>query len=158
MKGNAESALYPGVTVWLACYLKGRYPKCHMLARDTHRMELSAFLRRERLHHEFKDYDAYEIQVDVTGIVWTRDPIRLAFVECKVAPIVRIPRAAVDQTMSLGMSRRVLFTDSSKDLTVFLAVKAFPRITAENIHIVCSGDLVPEFFELNRRFCVTFRP
>jgi hypothetical protein len=87
MKRDAEIGLYPEVATWLARYLRGRYPKAIVVAYDTHSMELAAFLRRENLHGLFKDYDAYEIQVDVTGIVQTPDSIRLAFIECKVGPI-----------------------------------------------------------------------
>ena len=87
MTRNPETGLYPEVASWLDRYLRGRYPKATVAAHDTHSMELSAFLRRENLHAPFKDYDAYEIQVDVTGIVKTPDSIRLAFVECKIGPI-----------------------------------------------------------------------
>jgi hypothetical protein len=48
---------------------------------------LAAFLRGENIHKLVKGYDAYEIQVDVTGMVRTGDLIRLAFVECKIGPI-----------------------------------------------------------------------
>jgi hypothetical protein len=87
MMRDSETSLYPSVALWLGRYLKGRHPKATTTAHDTHSMELSAFLRKENLHAQFKDYDAYEIQVDVTGIVQTRDSVRLAFVECKVGPI-----------------------------------------------------------------------
>ena len=46
---------------------------------------LSPFLRAEKLHIHFKDSSAYEIQVDVTGVIQTKGAVRLAFVECKTA-------------------------------------------------------------------------
>ena len=54
---------------------------------DTHSVDLSSFLRKEGLHRHFKDYTAYDIQVDVTGVIETTLTVELAFVECKVGPI-----------------------------------------------------------------------
>jgi hypothetical protein len=87
MRSHPEIRLYPEVASWLARYLGGRYPRATVAALDTHKMELSTFLRKEKLHAQFGDCDAYEIQVDVTGIVKTKESVRLAFVECKVGPI-----------------------------------------------------------------------
>lgn len=87
MTRNPELALYPQVSKWLDRILRDRHPRAEVAAYDTHSMDLSAFLRREGLHSLFKDCDAYEIQVDVTGIVRTEKSINLAFVECKVGPI-----------------------------------------------------------------------
>jgi len=84
---DPETALYPEVASWLIRHLRGRHPRATVHAQDTHSMDLSTFLRRQNIHSQFKDYDAYEIQVDVTGIVQSTDGIRLAFVECKVGPI-----------------------------------------------------------------------
>jgi hypothetical protein len=82
-----EELLYPGVAAWLAAHLKGMHPRAKVTAQDTHSTDLSAFLRKEGLHRSFKDYTAYEIQVDVTGVIETRLSVELAFVECKVGPI-----------------------------------------------------------------------
>jgi hypothetical protein len=82
-----EFELYPQVAAWLIQHLKASHPKARVTAYDTHLTDLSGFLRKQKLHQVFKDYDAYEIQVDVTGIVETREAARLAFVECKVGPI-----------------------------------------------------------------------
>lgn len=87
MTCDAETGLYPDVVSWLGKYLHSRYRKAEVTAHDTHKVELSAFLRKENLHVQFGDCDAYEIQVDVTGIVKTKESVRLAFVECKVGPI-----------------------------------------------------------------------
>lgn len=87
MSRDPESVLYPQVASWLSSYLHGRYPRASVAAFDTHAVDLAGFLRKEGIHHYFKDCEAYEIQVDVTGIVRTGETIRLAFVECKVGPI-----------------------------------------------------------------------
>ena len=82
-----ERLLYPEVAKWLAQYLQGRRPKANVTAHDTHSADLSAFLLRQGLHKHFADYSAFEIQVDVTGVVETPKTVELAFVECKIAPI-----------------------------------------------------------------------
>lgn len=87
MKKEKEKQLYEGVAEWLASHLQARNPRARVSAHDTHSIELSDFLRRERLHHYFENSEANEIQVDVTGIVQQRDLVRLAFVECKAGPI-----------------------------------------------------------------------
>lgn len=87
MRRDPESTLYPHVANWLSHYLRDRFRKAEVTAHDTHKIELAAFLRREGLHNFVKGYDAYEIQVDVTGVVRNRDSVRFAFVECKAGPI-----------------------------------------------------------------------
>jgi hypothetical protein len=77
----------PHVTEWLALNLKSGHPKARITTADTHKTELSSFLRAKNLNRRFSDSDAYEIQVDVTGIVEGRDFVKLAFVECKIGPI-----------------------------------------------------------------------
>lgn len=84
---SKESDLYPRVAHWLARHLQGKYPRAKVSAHDTHRSELASFLRKEKLHRHFKNSEAYEIQVDVTGVVEGRDFVKLAFVECKVGEI-----------------------------------------------------------------------
>src|SRR5260370_29668382 len=87
MSALLESELYPHVAEWLALNLKSSHPKAKITTSDTHKTELSSFLREKNLNRRFSDSDAYEIQVDVTGIVEGRDFVKLAFVECKIGPI-----------------------------------------------------------------------
>lgn len=87
MRHDREFTLYEPVAAWLAGYLRDRFPRAAVAAHDTHRSELAAFLRAENLHKFVEGYDAYEIQVDVTGVVQTEKSVRFAFVECKVGPI-----------------------------------------------------------------------
>ena len=87
MTTHQESDLYHGVAEWLAFHLQSKHPRAKVAAYDTHKTELSAFLKRKNLGSRFKDCDAYEIQVDVTGIVEGRNFVRLAFIECKLGPI-----------------------------------------------------------------------
>ncbi len=87
MTRAVEEELYPDVAEWLARHLRGKYRGASVETHDTHRLLLSAFLRTVDLHNSFKDSQAYEIRVDVTGVVRTRSAVRLAFVECKTGPI-----------------------------------------------------------------------
>ena|SRR5690348_8992385 len=87
MTRNPELALYPQVSEWLARSLRGRHPRAEVAAFDTHSTDLATFLRKEGPHSFFSDCDAYEIQVDVTGVVKTQKAISLAFVECKIGPV-----------------------------------------------------------------------
>ena len=87
MSRTSEAALYPRVAKWLGRYLEGGYPRARVRTYDTHRTDLSSFIRRQGLQRHLPDFAAYEIQVDVTGVVETRESVILAFVECKMAPI-----------------------------------------------------------------------
>jgi hypothetical protein len=87
MKNRLESELYPSVASWLSGHLRDKFPKATVTTHDTHSSDLSAFLRRRSLQSKFSDCDAYEIQVDVTGLVEADDFVKLAFVECKLGPV-----------------------------------------------------------------------
>jgi hypothetical protein len=87
MRKRLEDELYPGVATWLALHLRGKFPRADVNTYDTHSVDLRTVLRQRGLHGRFQDSDAYEIQVDVTGVVQDKDKVRLAFVECKVGPI-----------------------------------------------------------------------
>lgn len=78
-----ESAMYPDVCGWLRGILRARFPKTPLHVADTSRVTLANHLERESLAEFFPDYQTYEINVDVSGIVQTRKPT-LAFVECKI--------------------------------------------------------------------------
>ncbi len=79
-----EHAMYPEVCEWLQGVWKSRFPKSARVVADTSRMTLSNYLEQEGLTELFPDYQTYEINVDVTGVVKRRNPA-LAFVECKLS-------------------------------------------------------------------------
>jgi hypothetical protein len=87
MRNRLESELYPRVAGWLDAHLRGKFPKATVTTHDTHSADLCAFLRRKSLQSKFRDCDAYEIQVDVTGVVEGDNFVKLAFVECKMGPV-----------------------------------------------------------------------
>lgn len=78
-----ERAMYPEVCVWLRNVLTSQFPRSTVIVADTSRVTLGDYLEREGLSELFSDYQTYEINVDVTGIVRRKNPC-LAFVECKL--------------------------------------------------------------------------
>lgn len=94
-----ERALYPEVCTWLESLLKSRYPKSRIKVADTSRITLVSYLEQENLTDLFSDYQTYEINVDVIGIVLSKKP-RLSLVECKVTAMT-----LRDLSQLLGYSR-----------------------------------------------------
>lgn len=78
--------MYPEVCAWLQSTLQSRFPKSGIVVADTSQITLSSYLEREGLSTLFPDYQTYEINVDVTGIVKGKTS-HLAFVECKLTPL-----------------------------------------------------------------------
>jgi len=87
MKLANEDVLYRPVAEWLERYLKARHPRAEIASHDTHKSDLSAFLRTHQLSCHFGDCSAYEIKVDVVAVVKARGRVSLAFAECKKGPI-----------------------------------------------------------------------
>ena len=79
--------MYPEVMEWLQNLLYQKARGAKVSTHDTSHVVLSKFLFDNRFHTHFPDYQTYEIQVDVTGIVMTNHPSELVFVECKLTPI-----------------------------------------------------------------------
>lgn len=95
-----EADMYPDVCVWLRRFLRDRHKRHRVLVADTSRLRLSNWLESNRLHRFFPDYEAYDIRVDVTGAFYTKRRAALAFVECKLKPII-----LRDISQLLGYSR-----------------------------------------------------
>ena len=49
-------------------------------------------------------------------------------------------------------------TDSLEDVAVHPGLNATQRIPAQDIHVACLGQLIAEFFDVNRCLCVTLCP
>lgn len=82
-----EKSLYPAVASWLARFLKDRYRGSRVHVYDTHATNLNSFIEDRDLHNDFPEFRAYDIKVDLTGVVASRSRTDLAFVECKLRPI-----------------------------------------------------------------------
>jgi hypothetical protein len=82
-----ESDMYRDVAAWLKHLLTQKFKESSIIVQDTSKKVLSKFLFEKGLHKKFPDYQTYEIQVDVTGVVDDRKTARLALVECKLEKI-----------------------------------------------------------------------
>ncbi len=78
--------MYPDVCAWLQEALKAKFPKSAIRVADTSRVTLGRFLEQEGLTDIFPEYQTYEINVDVTGVVQRKMP-GLLFVECKLTTL-----------------------------------------------------------------------
>ena len=83
---SSEQAMYSEVCAWLQGLLKSRFPRSKVMVADTSRVTLGSFMEREGWAELFPDYQTYEINVDITGIVHTKKPC-LTFVECKLTTL-----------------------------------------------------------------------
>lgn len=82
-----EKELYPQTRDWLLNFLNQRYKKAEIFVEDTHKILLSDFLERSGIPEKFPEFKAYDIKVDITGIIITNKKAHLVFVECKIKPI-----------------------------------------------------------------------
>jgi hypothetical protein len=82
-----ERDLYSDVAHWFEFRLRSLYSNWQIQVHDTSRVKLSSFLDRLGLSKAFPGSDAFEIEVDITGILRRGSETRLAFVECKIGPI-----------------------------------------------------------------------
>lgn len=82
---TTELHLYPDVISWLNTFLHTRFPKAEVDVRDTHAMNLNAFVLRNGFHHYFESdvWRTFEIKVDITGFLVVRGRPGTIFVECK---------------------------------------------------------------------------
>lgn len=87
MSYENEAEMYPDVVKWFRKILSSRYPRSGISVYDTSKVVLSRFLFEKRLHTLFPDYQTYEVEVDITGIIRRDDGASLSFVECKLNKI-----------------------------------------------------------------------
>jgi len=80
-----EKEMYEDVCEWLKNTLNNKFKKAERITvADTSEKVLSKWLIEMGFHKFFPDYQTYEIQVDVTGVILEKDQANLAFVECKL--------------------------------------------------------------------------
>lgn len=95
-----EKDLYFPIKQWLLNFLKQRYKKAEIIVEDTHNISLSDFLQSINLQSKFPEFNAYDIKVDITGIINHINKADLVFIECKVNNI-----RLLDVGQLLGYSR-----------------------------------------------------
>jgi len=124
-----EQDLYADVSVWLKRRLESLFPRSEVRVFDTSRFKLSSFLEREGLQKAFAGSEAFEIEVDVTGVLRYRNKMEMAFVECKTGPIT-----LKDVGQILGYSRvaspalSVILSPAGLSNSVDLLLTAYNRM------------------------------
>ena len=94
-----ERAMYADVCQWLEDLLKARFKRTQVYVADTSAVTLSNYLERAGFAKFFPDYQTFEINVDVTGVVKSKEP-SVSFVECKITVLT-----LRDLSQLLGYSR-----------------------------------------------------
>lgn len=83
-----ESTLVAPCRAWLSGYLGRRFRGAEVdVLPDTERRELRSVIDQAGLSGEFPEASAWEVQVDVVGVVRRRSRVHLSFVELKSGPI-----------------------------------------------------------------------
>jgi hypothetical protein len=79
--------MYPDVCAWFKKILKEKFKDAKICVEDTSKKILSKWLVERGFHAFFPDYQTYEIEVDVTGIVEKSEEAHLGLIECKLGRI-----------------------------------------------------------------------
>lgn len=78
-----EEYLYPQVCRWLEERLASEFPRCRVVAKDTHRTSLRLVIPRLGLSAQLPEYPVWDFKVDVAAFIVSADDARVVFVECK---------------------------------------------------------------------------
>lgn len=92
--------MYPDVCSWFKKVLQEKHKDCKIHLEDTSRKVLSRWIVEKKLQQRFPDYQTYEIEVDITGIIEEDDKASLGMIECKLNHIT-----LRDFSQLLGYSR-----------------------------------------------------
>jgi len=79
-----ELALYEPVCTWLGRILREHYRRMHVRVFDSHSVKLSKLINDLGLQRLFPQFNAWDVKVDVTGVISDEQKGYLALVECKV--------------------------------------------------------------------------
>ena len=95
--------MYPEVCTWFEKILLEKHPNSKIHVQDTSRKVLSRWLVEKGFHKLFPDYQTYEIEVDIVGIIEEDNKAFLGMIECKLNQIT-----LRDLSQLLGYSRVAL--------------------------------------------------
>ncbi|OHB63949.1 MAG: hypothetical protein A2168_08920 [Planctomycetes bacterium RBG_13_50_24] len=79
-----EVDLYEPVRAWLERVLKARFKRMNVRTYDSHKTNLSRLIQDLGLQSLFPQFNAWDVKVDVTGIVSNAKIGYIALVECKI--------------------------------------------------------------------------
>lgn len=79
-----EVELYEPVRTWLEKVLRERYKRMDIRVFDTHKVKLSRLINDLGMQNLFPQFNAWDVKVDITGVVSNDKNGYLALVECKV--------------------------------------------------------------------------
>ena len=74
--------MYPDVCRWLENVLRANFKRARIHVADTSSVTLANYLEQTNLAEFFPDYQTFEINVDVTGVIQKKKS-SISFVECK---------------------------------------------------------------------------
>jgi len=82
-----EKDIYPEIRIWLEDFLKNRHRRSKIEVVDSHKIKLSHLIFDLGYSRYFPQYNVFDIKVDITGFIKTKEKTLLAFIECKINPI-----------------------------------------------------------------------
>lgn len=82
-----EKDLYPPMCQWLELYLTDLYPKGEVIVLDTSQVYLDSVLDQYGVLDQYPQVVGIGMQIDVLGIVKTKQKVSLFFIEAKKTPL-----------------------------------------------------------------------
>jgi len=80
--------MYPDVCLWFKKMLQSKFKNARICVEDTSKKVLAKWLLEKGFHGYFPNYQTYEVEVDVAGVIVKTDKeAHLGFVECKLDKI-----------------------------------------------------------------------
>jgi len=79
-----EVELYEPARTWLEKILREHYKRMNVHAFDSHKIKLSRLISDLGLQSLFPEFNAWDVKVDITGVISNEKKGYIALVECKV--------------------------------------------------------------------------
>ena len=84
---TSETSLYEPVRKWFERLLQSKYRRREVKAYDSHKISLARLIQQVGLQKVFPQSIAWDIKVDITAFILSKNSTELGFVECKVSPV-----------------------------------------------------------------------
>lgn len=82
-----EFELYEPMRKWLHTYLTNKYKSAEITTIDSHARTLDLFLEQAGAIDQYPQTVGLDIQIDVLGIIKTKNKIEIVFIEAKKTPL-----------------------------------------------------------------------